>query len=80
MRHAASSTIFKLAKKVRSAVSFLDKKSTKHNSPVLTEEMLDETGARLEHSPRKFMTRLTQQAQVSTTTAWNATKGFQLLP
>jgi hypothetical protein len=66
-------------KKVRSTGSFLDKKYTRQNA-VLTEEMLDETGARLEHSPCKFLARLAQQAQVSKTTAWRATKNSHLRP
>jgi hypothetical protein len=71
----ASSTILRLVKKVRSTGSFLDKKCTRQNS-VLTEETLDETGARLEHSPQKSLARLAQQVQVSKTTAWRATKKF----
>jgi hypothetical protein len=47
---------------------------------VLTEETLDEIGARLEHSPRKSLVRLAQQAQVSKTTAWRATKNLHLRP
>jgi hypothetical protein len=59
--------ILRLVRKVRSTGSFLEKKHTRQNA-VLTEEMLDETGATLEHSPRKSLARLTQQAQVSKTT------------
>jgi hypothetical protein len=66
-------------KKVRSTGSFLDKKYTWQNA-VLTEETLDETGARLEHSPRKSLAQLAQQAQVSKTTAWRATKNLHLRP
>jgi hypothetical protein len=66
VRSPASSTILRLAKKVRSSGSFLDKKYTRQNA-MLTEEMLDEIGASLEHSPRKSLTRLAQQAQVSRT-------------
>jgi nitrogen-specific signal transduction histidine kinase len=76
---SASSTILRLVKKVRSTGSFLDKKYTRQNT-VLTEETLDETGARLEHSPRKSLARLAQQAQVSKTTAWRATKNLHLRP
>jgi hypothetical protein len=47
---------------------------------VLTEETLDETGARLEHSPRKSLAQLAKQAQVSKTTAWRATKNLHLRP
>jgi hypothetical protein len=47
---------------------------------MLTEEMLDEIGARLKHSPRKFLARLSQQAQVLKTAAWRATKNLHLRP
>jgi hypothetical protein len=60
----ASSAILRLVKKVRSAGSFVNKKYTRQNA-MLTEETLDEIGARLEHSPRKSLARLDQQAQVS---------------
>jgi hypothetical protein len=42
--------------------------------------MLDKIGARLEHSPRKYLARLVQQAQVSKTTTWRATKSVHLRP
>jgi hypothetical protein len=71
----ASSTILRLVKKVCSTGSFLYKKYTRQTA-VLTEETLDKTGARLEHSPRKSPARLAQQAQVSKTTAWRATKNY----
>jgi hypothetical protein len=80
VRIPASSTILRLAKKkVRLTGSFLDKKYTRQNV-VLTEETLDEIGARLEHSPRKSLARLAQQAQVSKITTWRATKNLHLLP
>jgi hypothetical protein len=55
----ASSTILRLVKKVCSTGSFLDKKYTRQNA-VLSEETLDEIGARLEHSPHKSLARLAQ--------------------
>jgi inhibitor of nuclear factor kappa-B kinase subunit alpha len=79
VRVPASSTIFKLVKKVRSTGSVLDKKYSRQNA-VLTEEVLDEIGARLEHSPPKSLARLAQEVKVSTTTAWKATKILHLLP
>jgi hypothetical protein len=79
VRIPASSTILILVKKVHSTGSFLDKKYTRQNA-VLTEETLDEIGARLEHSPCKSLARLAQQAQVSKTTAWRATKNLHLQP
>jgi hypothetical protein len=42
--------------------------------------MLDKIGARLEHSPRKSLAQLAQQAQVLKTTAWRATKNLHLRP
>jgi hypothetical protein len=66
-------------KRVRSAGSFLDKKYTRQNA-VLTEETLDEIGARLKYSPRKSLARLAQHVQVSKTTAWRATKNLHVRP
>jgi hypothetical protein len=71
--------ILGLVEKVRSTGSFLDKKYTRQNA-VLTKETPDRTGARLEHSPRKSLARLAQQAQVLKTTAWRATKNLHLRP
>jgi hypothetical protein len=65
--------------KVRSTGSFLDKKYTRQNV-VLIEETLDEIGTRLEHSTCKSLAQLAQQAQVSKTTAWRATKNLHLRP
>jgi hypothetical protein len=79
VRIPASSTILRLMIKVLSTGSFLDKKYTIQND-VLTEETLNETGARLEHLPRKSLAQLAQQAQVSKTTAWRATKNLHLQP
>jgi hypothetical protein len=79
VRIPASSTILRLVKKVCSTGSFLDKKYTKQNA-VLPEEILDKTEARLEHSPCKSLARLAQQAQVSKTTTWRATKNLHLRP
>jgi hypothetical protein len=77
VRIPASSTILRWVKKVCSTGSFLDKKCTRQNA-VLTEETLEESEARLEHSPRKPLARLAQQAQVSKTTTWRATKNLHL--
>jgi hypothetical protein len=59
VRILASPKILRLVKKECSTGSFLDKKYTRKNV-VLTEETLDETGARLEHSPPKSLARLAQ--------------------
>jgi hypothetical protein len=79
VRIPASSIILRLVEKVRSTGSFSNKKYTRQNA-VLTKETLDENEARLEHSPRKSLARLAQQAQVSKTTAWRATKKLHLRP
>jgi hypothetical protein len=79
VRIPASSTILRLVKKVRSTGSFLDTKYTRQNA-VLTEEMLDEIGARLEHSPCKSLAWLSQQAWVLKTKGWRATKNLHLRP
>lgn len=47
---------------------------------VVTEEKLKEIEARLELLPHKFMTRLSQQAQVLGTTAWRVIKKLCLWP
>jgi hypothetical protein len=47
---------------------------------VLTEETLDEIGARLQHSPLKSLARLNQQTQVLKTTVWKATENLHLWP
>jgi hypothetical protein len=41
---------------------------------VLTEEKLDDTGARLEHTPRKLLKRLAQETGVSKSSARTATQ------
>jgi hypothetical protein len=57
VRIPASSTILRLLKKVRLTGSFLDNKYTRQNA-MLTEETIDEIGAKLEHSPCKSLARL----------------------
>lgn len=72
VRIPASATASELVNKVHSAKSFFDKKCTRQNS-VLTEVKRKRNWARLEHSPHKSLTRLAQQAKVSTTVAWTMT-------
>ncbi|KAJ4428890.1 hypothetical protein ANN_25883 [Periplaneta americana] len=55
-------------------------KSGKQQRRVLTEEKLDEVGARLEHSPRKSLRRLAQEVNISKTSAFVATKLLKLKP
>jgi hypothetical protein len=50
VRVPASSTNFELVRKVRPTGYFLEKKYSRQNA-VLTDEMLDKIGARLEHYP-----------------------------
>lgn len=54
---AASSAVFEFVKKVLSTGCVLAKKYTRQ-STVLTEEMLHETGFRIEDSPQKSLTQL----------------------
>ncbi|KAJ4436212.1 hypothetical protein ANN_18842 [Periplaneta americana] len=75
------STIHDLVNKVRSTESFLNKKHVQQRR-VLTEEKLDEVGARLEDSPRKSLRRrrLAQEVNISKTSAFVATKLLKLKP
>jgi hypothetical protein len=59
----STTDIHKLIKNVRSTRSLLDKKLAKICS-VLTEERLDEIGARLEHTPWKSLRRLAQETDI----------------
>jgi hypothetical protein len=53
-----------LMNKLRKMELVLDKKQ-KHMRQVLTEEKLDDIGARLEHTPRKSLNHLAQETGVS---------------
>jgi hypothetical protein len=57
-------TIHNLVNKLRTTALLLDKKQ-KHEREVLTENKLDATGPRLEHTPRKSLQRLAQENGVS---------------
>ena len=72
-------TIRKLVNRFRETGSVLDRKPqrTRH---VLTEENLDEIGQTLERSPRKSVSRLSQETVVSQFSAWKATKLLILKP
>jgi hypothetical protein len=59
--------------------SVLDEK-IKRRCHVLTEEKLNDIGARLEHSPRKSLARLVQQDDISVSSARTATKLLKLCP
>jgi hypothetical protein len=58
--------------KLRTTGFLIDKKQ-KHKRRVLTEEKLDDIGARLEHTPRKSLKRLAQETGVSKSSARTAT-------
>lgn len=66
-------TVHRIVNKVRATGSLLDRKPELKRR-VLTEEKLDEIGARLEHSPRKSLRCLAQETGVSITTVRTATK------
>jgi transposase len=66
-------TIHNLVNKLRTRGHLIDKKQ-KHKRRLLTEEKLDDIGARLEHIPRKSLKRLTQETGVSESSARTATQ------
>jgi hypothetical protein len=57
----------------------MDKKQ-KRKCRVLTEEKLDDIGARLEHTPRKSLKRLAQETGVSKSGARRSTQLLKLRP
>jgi hypothetical protein len=71
-------TFQNLAKKLRSLGLLIDKKQ-KHKCQALTEK-LDDTGARLEHTPRKSLKHLAQGTGVSESSARTATQWLKLRP
>jgi transposase len=66
-------TIHRIVNKVRQTGSLMDRKP-KHKRRVLTEEKLDEIGARLEETPWKTLRRLAQETGISESSARTATK------
>jgi hypothetical protein len=65
--------------KLRTTGLLIDKK-TKHKRRVLTEEKSDDTRARLKHTPRISLKRLTQETGVSKSSARTATQLLKLRP
>jgi response regulator of citrate/malate metabolism len=59
-------------------VGLLIDKKQKHKCQVLTEEKLDEIGARLEHRPRKSLKCLAQETGVSKSSARRSTQFLKL--
>jgi hypothetical protein len=72
-------TIHNLVNKRISTGTLTDKKK-KHKRRVLSREKLDDTGARLERTPRKSLKRLAQETGVSKSSARRETKLLNLRP
>lgn len=72
-------TVRRHVNRLRETGSVLDKKRIVTRR-VLTEEKLDEIGQKLEQSPRKSLSRLSQETGVSQFSAWKATKLLKLKP
>jgi hypothetical protein len=66
-------TTCNLANTLRTTGLLIDKKQ-KHKRLVLTEEKLDELGARFEHTPRKSMKRLSEETVVTKSSSRTATQ------
>jgi transposase len=71
--------IHNLVNKVRSTGLLIDKKQ-KHKRRVLTEEKLDDIGARLEHTPTKSLKHLAQETGVSKSSARTAIQLLKVRP
>jgi hypothetical protein len=78
-RVPSKQTIHNLVDILRTTRLLLDKKQ-KHKCRVLTEEKLDDTGAKLEHTPRKLLKRLAQDTGVSKSSARMAIQLLMLRP
>ena len=79
VRRPNRDTVRQLVNKMRETGSLLNKKK-RIRKRVLTEEKLDEIGERLEHTPTKSLRRLGQEARISKSSAWRATKMLKLKP
>ena len=64
----------KLVNRFRETGSVLDREPQRTHE--LTEEKLDEIGQTLERSPRKSLSRLSQETGVSQFSAWKATRPY----
>jgi hypothetical protein len=71
--------IHNVVNRLRSTGLLIDK-TQKYKRRVLTEEKLDDIGARLEHTPRKSLKRLAQEIGVSNFSARKATQFRKLRP
>jgi transposase len=65
-------TVHNLVNELRTMGLLIDEKQ-KHKRRALTEEKLDDTGARLEHMPRISLKRLSQETRLSKSNARTAT-------
>jgi hypothetical protein len=72
-------TIYNLMNKLRSTVLLIDKKQ-KHARWVLTEEILGDTGSRLEHTARKSLKRLAQETGVPKSSTRRVSQLMKLRP
>jgi transposase len=72
-------TVHNLVNKFRSTGLLIDNKQ-KHKHRVLTEEKLDDIGARLDHTPRKSLKRLAQETEESKSSSRRATQLLKLRP
>jgi transposase len=70
-------TVYNLVNKLTTTGLLIDKKA-KHTRRVLTEEKLDDIGARLERTPRKSLKRLAQKTGVSKSCARTAIQLLKL--
>jgi hypothetical protein len=78
-RARSRQTIHNFVNKPRSTWLLEDRKQ-KHKYWVLTEEKLDDVGARLEHTPRKSLKHLAQETGLSKSSAWRAAHLLKLRP
>jgi hypothetical protein len=72
-------TVHSLVNKLRTMTLLIDRKQ-KHKCWVLTEEKLDDIGARLEHIPRKSLKHIAQETGVSNSNARRTTQLLKLRP
>jgi hypothetical protein len=75
----ADKTIHNLVNKLRITRLSIDKQ-TKHGRRVLIEEKLDDTGARLEHTPRKSLKCLAQETGMSKSSVRMTKQLLKLIP
>jgi hypothetical protein len=72
--------IYKLVNKLKSTRRIINKKQKKYKRRVLTEDKLDDIGARPEHIPRKSLNHLAQEIIMSKSSARRTTQLLKLIP